>query len=400
MNRVMKISTCFISYLIFFPSILFGQSRLNGNVLTLAAGGTISIGSQLKITHPEKGSRYTFIYSELALRASSEDDLPYGISSSTANEEVTVKRFLERKGSRGSKYYIICRGSFINNAIDIDNALKAGEVQYRGVFNAGSSAPGNQVSNPNMQSSGSMVHTGSGNMASPGVGVLGASGAGSVNGTGGVNASAGANAAIGTNSTNNATNGVNTHIMRRPWDTAPVAAPKKDSVMTRDSSQRFVKAFKAVDSSTKQTKIIAAIPKSDSMARVERPLVKESPEARVAEKKAEIAIIPIAAAVKETKPESVVTAHQELPKTETAILKPEAESTEVAPHSVSTLMTLPTAESLKPKEVAPPAQQSKQETAAGYTKFSKLKQLKELLDAGVLTKAEFDIEKKKILASE
>lgn len=367
MNRVMKISFCLLSSFILLPGLLFGQSHLNGNVLSLATGGTISAGSQLRILHPAKGSRYSFIYSELSLRASSEDDLPYGIPGTTANEVVTVKRFLERKGSRGSKYYVICRGSFINNAIDIENAIRSGEVQYNSTQIAGGSMlkPGQGDAEIQRSTADAILHPGITSVAGTSV--------------------------------------VPSHVMRRPWDNTSAIPVKKDSAVVRDSSQRFVKAFKAVDSSARQGTFSSSILKPDTASKVVR-LNAHEVDTHLAEKKSEAAILPVAIPAKEAKIETpsqariAETPKVESAKIESAPVKSETEAAEVSAHSVSNLMVLPTAESLKPKEIPVPV--VKQENPAGYTKFSKLKQLKELLDAGVLTKAEFDIEKKKILASE
>lgn len=377
MNRVMNISSCLLSSFILLPGLLFGQSRLNGNVLSLASGGTISVGSQLRINHPAKGSRYSFIYSELSLRASSEDDLPYGIPGTTAGEEVTVKRFLERKGSRGSKYYVICRGSFINNAIDIDNAIKAGEVQYNGSQNASSSASNGGVMLKPVQGEASNQRSTGDATLHQGTGVAG----GIVNG--GIAAG---------------------HVMRRPWDNTAMVPVKKDTASARDSSQRFAKAFKAVDSSARQIPVSAGIVKPDTASKTVHLSAREAADTRLPEKKAEAVIVPavITPAVSSAKEVKLETPVQgrivETPKAESLPVKVEPDAAEVPAHSVSNLMVLPTAESLKPKDV--PVATVKPENPTGYTKFSKLKQLKELLDAGVLTKAEFDIEKKKILASE
>ena len=366
MNRIMKTSSSLIFSFILLPGLLFGQSHLNGNVLSLSTGGTISIGSHLKILHPVKGSRYSFIYSELSLRASSEDDLPYGIPGTTANEEVTVKRFLERKGSRGSKYYVICRGTFINNAIDIENAIRVGEVQYNNTQNGGGSIQnaGGTMLKPiqgdasNQRSSGgAALNTG---IAAPGV-ILNGSVAPS-------------------------------HVMKRPWDNTAIAPVKKDSIIVRDSSQRFVKAFKAVDSSARQSPVSASLIKPDTAARIVHITGHETVEVHPAEKKIEAEVTLVPSQAKEVKLE--IPSQGRI----SEITKAEPEPAAVSAHSVSNLMVLPTAESLKPKEVTAPV--VKQENPAGYTKFSKLKQLKELLDAGVLTKAEFDVEKKKILASD
>ena len=360
----MKICSSLLSSFILLPGLLFGQSHLNGNVLSLSSGGSISIGSQLRILHPMKGSRYSFIYSELSLRASSEDDLPYGIPGTTANEQVTVKRFLERKGSRGSKYYVICRGSFINNAIDIENAIRAGEVQYTSTQNGGSS----------MQNAG-------GSMLKPGQGDPG-----NQRSAGGATLNPGIAAPGGIINGSVATS----HVMKRPWDNTAVAPVKKDSVIVKDSSQRFVKAFKAVDSSARQLPVSASLIKPDTAASIVHVIGHETAEVHTAEKKVEDVVTLPPNQAKEVK--------VEIPSQGRIAEAPKAEPAEVSAHSVSNLMVLPTAESLKPKEVVVPV--VKQESPAGYTKFSKLKQLKELLDAGVLTKAEFDVEKKKILASD
>lgn len=379
--HLMKIPGTSLLCFFFLPGLSFAQTHLNGNMLTLSNGPSISIGSTVRIQRPAKGSRFSFIYSELSLRASSEDDLPYGISSSTSNEDVTVKRFLERKGSRGSKFYVICRGSFINNAIDIENALRSGEVTYNG-YSAVAGNQGTAAQRPVSSVAPQVNGTGMVKMPVNGTGISG-SGA--------------------------------THVMRRPWDNTPVSIGKTDSTAGRVDSFRYTRAFKAVDSTAVNAASRYAAYRRDSLLKAEK-IARELSDSRLIEKKAEPVAVPVKPPVKEAVSEAVVAASatDAIKASEPASVKAsEAAAVKAAEpvavkvetdagnaHSVSGMMTLPTAESLKPKEVISAPAAAKSDAPAGYTKFAKLKQLKELLDAGVLTKAEFDVEKKKVLASE
>ncbi len=337
-------------FLLFLPCLGFAQAHLNGNVLTLSNGAKISTGSQVRVLKPSKGSRFSFIYSELALRASSEEDLPYGVSSSLSSQDVTVKRFLERKGNAGTKYYLICSGSFIKNAIDIENALKAGEVSVPGI--PGAPSKSSMASGTPVQPVNPTAPFGRASLTVPVTSGPAPAAAGSA------------------------------RLIRRPWD--PIVIPVlKDTMASKDSSRRFAKGFKSVDSINNIAgKGMAA--KVDSSLRITKS--KDSSFAIVKEKKAAEPLINASARVKKTE------THAEEAPAETVAGPPDSE------HSVSALMTLPSAESLKPKEVA--VKPTFNETSPGYTKFAKLKQLKELLDSGVLTKAEFEAEKKKILSGE
>lgn len=345
--------------LLFLPCLSFAQAHLNGTVLTLSNGTKIPAGSQVRVLKPAKGSRFTYIYSELALRASSEEDLPYGVSSSLSNQDVTVKRFLERKGNAGNKIYLICSGSFIKNAIDIENAIKAGEVSVGTNVPAAVERPavasnsfGQTATNPVLPAARAAA-----SVSAPAQPVLSAQ-----------------------------TASARSKLIRRPWD--PIVIPvSKDTLAVKDSSKRFVKAFKSVDSLNNALPAKAPVLKADSGLKITR--AKDSLMTTVKDRKSESAapLINASARVKKTD------THADDTPAETVAGPPDSE------HSVSALMTLPSAESLKPKEV-PAAKPGLNESSPGYTKFAKLKQLKELLDSGVLTKAEFDAEKKKILLGE
>ena len=355
------------------PSVILSQTHLDGNVLTLSNGARISIGEQLHIGQPSKGSKFNFIYNELSLRASSEEDLPYGVATSFANKQVIVKRFLVRKGARGSKFYVITGSSFINNAIDIENAIRSGEV----VLESSSNDANRDASAQHLPVNGG----GYGNSTEQRL----------------PETNYGANGTNGAILAGTASTGVISHAMKRPWDPAEPAGvapkviqnpiPKKDTLAKVDSNKHFEQAFKSVDSASRVIeKNSTSKPEKQDTVLTATKLTTE-PIKQPLTKNDNSVLIKAPPTTVEAVSESAA-----LPKSETSEVLPEPA------HSVSSLMTLPSPESLKPKVVETvPVAVSPKESNSGYDKYTKLKQLKELLDSGVLSKTEFDDEKKKIL---
>jgi len=339
-----------LAYLLLSGSLAWSQTRLNGNTLTLADGRTIEVNSYMKINRPSRGSRFSYIFNELNLRSSGEEGRPSGVAGNVGGKEVTVKRFMVKKGLKGDVYYVITGGSFINNAIDIEPALQAGEVllpRKRPVISDLSSdaKKGDSLSQASQVSPASQ----------PAVPAVTSSG----------------------------------KLMRKPWEESAAAVPAKgmvsrdsvNSVKKQDSSRglgtlsgRFAREFKHTDSINK-----AELTHTASSAT-------PAPATSV-----------LSPALTHTAPEAAVTPVVEkvVDKRDTGAAIPAA----AKHHDLSNLMTVPAPEAVAPVEHLLKAGDKSPAATSGYDKYTKLKQLKELFDAGVLSKQEFEVEKKKVLIS-
>ncbi len=345
-----------LAYLLLSGSLAWTQTRLNGNTLTLADGRTIEVNSYMKINRPSRGSRFSYIYNELNLRSSGEEGRPSGVAGNVGGKEVTVKRFMVKKGLKGDVYYVITGGSFINNAIDIEPALQAGEVllpRKRPVISDLSSAAKKGDSRDSVSQASQASQTA--------VPALPSSG----------------------------------KLMRKPWEESAAAVSTKglvsrdsvNSVKKQDSSNglstlsgRFAREFKHTDSINKAelshtASVLTAAPATSAPA---TPVL--SP------------------ALTHMAPEAVVTPVVErmekvVDKRDTGAAIPGA----AKHHDLSNLMTVPAPEAVTTEE--PKLRAGDKSVTPGYDKYTKLKQLKELFDAGVLSKQEFDAEKKKVLVA-
>ncbi len=116
--------------LVLVATFVRGQTyQINGNTLTTSENVQIRIGGSIKFVRPYNGmNNFTAIYNEIALRSSTRDHLPKGISGNQSGKEVKVRKFYEKKEDNGTTVYLIVGGGFINQAIDIETALVRGEV--------------------------------------------------------------------------------------------------------------------------------------------------------------------------------------------------------------------------------------------------------------------------------
>ncbi len=325
------------SILIFFVGCCLSgkaQYQIINNTLITSDKVEIVIGKYLRFSKPyQDKSYYSSIYTELALRSSPEDNLPKGISNSQYGKEVKVRKFYERKTDNGSKVYVIAGNGFINQAIDIELALSRGEVLVQ------RSAPENLNSSENPNSTAKNIPA--------------------------------------------------TTPFRLPWQ------KKTSTISFSDSVALKARANAKMDSLNLAKKQISPEILKDSLQspkvireEVSSPIPKPDPSLSSGNEM--LAPPSKASSNLSLNPASINSNQETLSKGSENVPQPGND----AAHSVSSLLTLhPPAETKKEEKSAETNSKSNKD----YDKFNKLKQLKELLDQGILNKEEFDAEKKKIL---
>lgn len=365
-----------ILFLISFQS--YSQSyQLNGKTLITKDQVQIEIGGAIKLVKPyNNASHFSAVFNEIALRTSPEDNLPKGLSANNQGKELRVRKFLERNEKSGKRVYVIAGNGILNEAIDIDYALENGEVL---------------VARPNSDNQNSR-----------------------------------------TPSTNKP--GLFAKPIHFPWSKKPNLSPKVDSTswhsippkrdslvilksnqpnklptdsitktkpspiqevksdqenLTKDETKLKINPITtpninapSVYNSNIQIKPIAVSPSQEENIPVKRTdeMVQDHPKPSLIEDSPKINNM----GIKDSKSINSV----EETNTPSPVI-PGAD----ASHSVSSLLTLKRPINPKPEKTEAATKDSK-----GYSKYDKLKQLKELLDQGILTKDEFESEKKKILS--
>ena len=352
-----------ISCLLFSLSVKAQSYSINGNTLITTDKVQITIGSFIRYVKPYNNKpNFSSIFSEINLRSTSEENLPKGVSADQAGKEMKVRKFYERKMGKTTRVFVIVGGGVFNQAIDIDNALNNGEVLVQ--------RPASELANTSTKPA-----------AKP---------------------------------------GIFSAPLHFPWTKTP-ATPI-------DSTKWLVNRQKTADSLKALSKInsrdsLQSKPMAKSTIVQDNPVVVK-PQAAVlpnpspnpaaspsAIPSANLSPSPIPSNPVETtpvtKPEPVYSTPNpnktlEVQPSSTVSSAPLANPVpETAPitnesaHSVSSLLTLRPVEGPKP---ADKNEGSASKDTKGYEKYNKLKQLKELYDQGILTKEEFDAEKKKILS--
>jgi len=355
-----------IAFSLFISLVSNAQSySINGNTLITTDKVEITIGSYMKLGKPYNGQKnFTSVFSEISLKSTSAPSLPKGVSEDQSGKEFKVRKFYERKSGSTTKVFVIVGGGILNQAIDIDQALNRGEVFVP------------RPSSDPVSSTAKSDPAKSGIFAAP---------------------------------------------LRFPWSKKPET--KLDSskwvVNKPKSTTDSVKTIAKTNILKKDTSMIKPVMNASNAAPIipiNTPITKPSVSTTLPVSQNTLpAANPPAEVPATVKPEPLPTPATSFRTTEPSLNTSNPVSsaettpaivntvpTTIAPtttepaHSVSSLLTIHPVESPKPaeKQDATTTKDSK-----GYDKYTKLKQLKELYDQGILNKEEFEAEKKKILSN-